>query len=101
MFIIVELEKSRTRSVPRSLAPGSIAPPSCWLPCAQFRWVKENAEKRRLWEEDFSRRKEKERSRLAREEFAREKKLAGIRGCPTAAIPPISRGRGRICSRRS
>lgn len=41
---------------------------------AQVRRAKENAEKRRMWEEDFARRKEEERLRLAREELAREKK---------------------------
>jgi len=41
---------------------------------AQIKWEKEKAEKRRRWEEDFARRKEEERLRLAREELAREKK---------------------------
>jgi hypothetical protein len=41
---------------------------------AQIKWEKEKAKKRRIWEEDFSRRKEEERLRLAREELAREKK---------------------------
>ena len=35
---------------------------------------KELAEKRRIWEEEFARRKEEERLSLAREELAREKK---------------------------
>ena len=39
-----------------------------------MRHQKELAERRRLWEEDFARRKEEERLRLAREELAREKK---------------------------
>jgi hypothetical protein len=37
-------------------------------------WEREKAEKRRAWEEDFARRKEEERLRLAREELAREQK---------------------------
>jgi hypothetical protein len=41
---------------------------------AQIKWEREKAEKRRIWEEDFARRKEEERLRLAREELAREKK---------------------------
>ena len=41
---------------------------------AQIMWEKEKAERRRIWEEDFARRKEEERLRLAREELAREKK---------------------------
>src|SRR5215212_9119532 len=41
---------------------------------AQIEWEKEKAEKRRVWEEEFARRKEAERLRLAREELAREKK---------------------------
>jgi hypothetical protein len=41
---------------------------------AQIKWEREKAEKRRVWEEDFARRKEEERLRLAREELAREKK---------------------------
>ena len=41
---------------------------------AQTKWEREKAEKRRVWEEDFARRKEEERLRLAREELAREKK---------------------------
>ena len=40
---------------------------------AQIKWEREKAEKRRIWEEDFARRKEEERLRLAREELAREK----------------------------
>jgi hypothetical protein len=38
------------------------------------KWEMEKTEKRRLWEEDFARRKEEERLSLAREELAREKK---------------------------
>jgi hypothetical protein len=41
---------------------------------AQIKWEREKAKKRRIWEEDFARRKEEERLRLAREELAREKK---------------------------
>jgi hypothetical protein len=41
---------------------------------AQIKWEREKAEKRRIWEEDFARKKEAERLRLAREELAREKK---------------------------
>jgi hypothetical protein len=41
---------------------------------AQIKWEREKAEKRRVWEEDFARRKEEKRLRLAREELAREKK---------------------------
>ena len=41
---------------------------------AQIKWEREKAEKRRVWEENFARRKEAERLRLAREELAREKK---------------------------
>lgn len=41
---------------------------------AQIKWEREKAKKRRIWEEDFARRKEAERLRLAREELAREKK---------------------------
>src|SRR5215204_2171865 len=41
---------------------------------AQIKWEREKAENRRIWEEDFARRKEEERLRLAREELAREKK---------------------------
>ena len=41
---------------------------------AQIKWESEKAQKRRIWEEDFARRKEEERLRLAREELAREKK---------------------------
>jgi hypothetical protein len=40
----------------------------------RIKWEKEKAEKRRIWEEDFARRKEAERLILAREELAREKK---------------------------
>ena len=40
----------------------------------QIKWEAEKAEKRRLWEEDFARKKDAERLRLAREELAREKK---------------------------
>jgi hypothetical protein len=40
---------------------------------AQIKWEREKAEKRRVWEENFARRKEEERLRLAREELAREK----------------------------
>jgi hypothetical protein len=40
----------------------------------QIKWDREKAEKRRLWEEDFARRKQEERLRLAREELQREKK---------------------------
>jgi len=40
----------------------------------QIKWEAEKAEKRRLWEADFARRKEEERLQLAREELAREKK---------------------------
>ena len=38
---------------------------------AEMKWTKEKAEKRRLWEEDFARRKEDERLRLARESGSR------------------------------
>jgi hypothetical protein len=41
---------------------------------AQVKRAKENADKRRMWEEDFARRKEEERLQLAREELTREKK---------------------------
>ena len=41
---------------------------------AQIKWEREKAEKRRVWEEDFARRKEVERLQQAREELAREKK---------------------------
>jgi hypothetical protein len=41
---------------------------------AQIKWDREKAEKRRIWEEEFARRKEEERLSLAREELAREKK---------------------------
>ena len=41
---------------------------------AEMKWEREKAEKRRLWEEDFARKKEEERLRFAREELAREKK---------------------------
>jgi hypothetical protein len=41
---------------------------------AQVRRAKENAEKRRMWDEEFARKKEEEGLRLAREELAREKK---------------------------
>jgi hypothetical protein len=41
---------------------------------AQIKWEREKAEKRRIWEVDFARRKEAERLRQAREELAREKK---------------------------
>ena len=41
---------------------------------ADMKWAKEKAEKRRLWEEDFARKKDEERLRFAREELAREKK---------------------------
>jgi len=41
---------------------------------AQIKWEREKAEKRRLWDEDFARRKEEERLSLAREELAREKR---------------------------
>jgi hypothetical protein len=41
---------------------------------AQIKWEREKAEKRRIWEEDFARRKEEKRLRLAREELAHEKK---------------------------
>jgi hypothetical protein len=41
---------------------------------AQIKWEREKAEKRRIWEEDFARRKEVERLQHAREELAREKK---------------------------
>src|SRR5215216_4157386 len=41
---------------------------------AQVQHQKELAERRRLWEEDFARRKEEERLNRAREELAREKK---------------------------
>jgi hypothetical protein len=41
---------------------------------AQIKWEREKAEKRRVWEENFARRMEEERLRLAREELAREKK---------------------------
>jgi hypothetical protein len=41
---------------------------------AQIKWEREKAEKRQIWEEDFARRKEEERLRLAREELMREKK---------------------------
>ena len=41
---------------------------------AQIKWEREKAEKRRIWEEEFARRKEEERLSLAREELAREKK---------------------------
>ena len=41
---------------------------------AQIQWEREKAEKRRIWEEEFARRKEEERLSLAREELAREKK---------------------------
>lgn len=41
---------------------------------AEMKWRRENAEKRRVWEEDFARRKEEERTRHAREELARERK---------------------------
>ena len=38
------------------------------------KWEMEKAEKRRLWEEDFARRKEEERLQHARDELAKEKK---------------------------
>ena len=41
---------------------------------AQIKWESVKAEKRRIWEEEFARRKEEERLSLAREELAREKK---------------------------
>jgi hypothetical protein len=41
---------------------------------AQMKVQRDNAEKRRLWEEDFARRKEEERLQHARAELAREKK---------------------------
>ena len=41
---------------------------------AEMKWEREKAERRRIWEEDFARRKEEERLRRAREELAREKK---------------------------
>ena len=41
---------------------------------ADMKWANEKAEKRRLWEEDFARKKEEERLRFARDELAREKK---------------------------
>jgi hypothetical protein len=41
---------------------------------AEMKWAKEKAEKRRLWEENFARKKEEERMRHARDELAREKK---------------------------
>src|SRR5215210_679405 len=40
----------------------------------QIKWEAEKAERRRIWEEDFARRKDEERLRLARAELAREKK---------------------------
>ena len=41
---------------------------------AQIKWEREKAEKRRIWEENFARRKEEKHLSLAREELAREKK---------------------------
>ena len=41
---------------------------------AQIKWEREKAEKRRVWEENFARRKEEERLNLAREELAKERK---------------------------
>jgi hypothetical protein len=41
---------------------------------AQIKWEREKAENRRIWEEEFARRKQEERLSLAREELAREKK---------------------------
>jgi hypothetical protein len=40
---------------------------------AQIKWEREKAEKRRIWEEEFARRKEDERLQRARDELAREK----------------------------
>jgi len=40
----------------------------------QIKWEAEKAEKRRLWEEDFARRKQQEGLQRARDELAREKK---------------------------